>query len=127
MIVRNLRDAQRTTRRVTAKTWESTRLLLKDDGVGFSFHITTIYAGTETHMWYKNHYESVYCLSGTGEIEDKETGLVHTISPGTIYLLDKHDRHVLRAQTELTFACVFNPSVTGQETHDEFGVYPAAT
>ena len=37
MIVRNLRYAQRTARRVTAKTWESTRLLLKDDGVGFSF------------------------------------------------------------------------------------------
>ena len=67
-----------------------------------SFHITTIYAGTETHMFYKNHYESVYCLSGTGEIENKETGLVHAISPGTIYVLDRHDRHVLSAQTELT-------------------------
>ena len=57
MIVRDLSEAERTDRRVVAENWESTRLLLKGDGMGFSFHITTIYPGTETHIWYKNHLE----------------------------------------------------------------------
>lgn len=124
MIVRNLQDAERSDRRVTSKTWESTRLLLKDDGMGFSFHITTIYAGTETHMWYKNHLESVYCISGEGEVETVADGKVYSVSPGTIYILDQHDKHILRAKTEIKFACVFNPPLHGKEVHDETGAYP---
>ena len=124
MIVRTLEDARRTPRRVVAKTWESTRLLLKGDGVGFSFHITTIYAGTVTEMWYQNHYESVYCISGHGEITDSATGQTHPISPGTIYILDRHDRHVLKAHSEMVMACVFNPPLHGRETHDASGAYP---
>ena len=124
MIVRSLGDAEKTSRRVTAETWESTRLLLKDDRMGFSFHITTMYAGTETEMCYANHLEAVYCISGSGEIEDLATGERHRIEPGTIYALDKHDRHIMRVETELKFACVFNPPVTGRETHDATGAYP---
>jgi len=59
MIVRDLNEAEKTDRRVVAENWESTRLVLKNDGMGFSFHITTIYAGTETHIWYQNHLEAV--------------------------------------------------------------------
>ena len=70
MIVRDLAAANETRRRVVSKGWESTRLLLKDDGMGFSFHITTIYAGAELPMHYKNHLESVYCVSGEGSIEE---------------------------------------------------------
>ncbi len=124
MIVRNLKDARKTNRRVVSKTWESTRLLLKGDNMGFSFHITTMYAGTSTPMCYRNHLESVYCISGTGEVEDSATGKRYPIEPGTIYILDKHDEHVLRAETELTLACVFNPALNGREVHDESGAYP---
>lgn len=124
MIVRNLADARKTSRRVVSKTWESTRLLLKNDGVGFSFHITTMYAGTSTPMCYRNHFESVYCISGRGEIEDGATGERHSIAPGTIYILDKHDEHVLHAHTELVVACVFNPPLNGREVHDDSGAYP---
>jgi len=124
MIVRNLKDARKSTRRVVTKTWESTRLLLKNDNVGFSFHITTIYAGTSTPMCYRNHFESVYCISGTGEIEDSATGERHRIEPGVIYILDQHDEHVLHADTELALACVFNPPLNGLEVHDESGAYP---
>ena len=124
MIVRKLGDAQKTPRRVTAKNWESTRLLLKNDGVGFSFHITTIYAGTTTRMCYRNHFESVYCISGTGEIENCADGKRYAIEPGTIYILDRHDEHVLRADSELTLACVFNPALHGREVHDGSGAYP---
>jgi L-ectoine synthase len=124
MIVRTLKDARNTSRRVVSKTWESTRLLLKGDNVGFSFHITTMYAGTRTPMCYRNHFESVYCISGSGEVEDGASGERYPIEPGTIYILDKHDEHVLHAHTELTVACVFNPALNGREVHDESGAYP---
>jgi L-ectoine synthase len=124
MIVRDLKEAHSTPRRVVSKGWESTRLLLKDDAMGFSFHITTIYAGAELPMHYKNHFEAVYCISGEGSIEDLATGQTHEIRPGTFYGLDKHDRHILRGRTEMVMACAFNPPVTGREVHDETGAYP---
>ena len=123
MIVRKLTDARKTGRRVVTENWESTRLLLKSDGMGFSFHVTTIYPGTVNAMWYKHHLESVFCLSGTGMLEDLATGAVHAIEPGVIYALDKHDRHVLTATTPLTLACVFNPPLNGKEVHDAEGAY----
>jgi L-ectoine synthase len=70
MIVRDLNEANQTRRRVVSKGWESTRLLLKDDKMGFSFHLTTIYEGAELPMHYQNHLESVYCVSGEGSIEE---------------------------------------------------------
>lgn len=124
MIVRDLEDANTTRRRVVSKGWESTRLLLKDDKMGFSFHITTIYAGADLPMHYQNHLESVYCISGEGSIEDTATGKVHKIRPGVIYTLDKNDKHILRAKTEMKMACAFNPPLNGRETHDDTGAYP---
>lgn len=125
MIVRTLKDAENSDRRVVTKTWESTRMLLQEDNMGFSFHITTIYANTETHIWYQNHLESVYCISGNGEIETLANGKVYPIEAGTLYILDKHDEHVLRGGSEdMKMACVFNPPLKGKEVHDENGVYP---
>lgn len=124
MIVRTLAEAEKTDRRVTTDKWESVRLSLKDDGMGFSFHITTIFPGKELEMWYKNHLEAVYCMAGEGWIKDLATGEKHTIKPGTIYLLDKHDKHILYAEKEMKMACAFNPPVTGKEVHDESGAYP---
>lgn len=124
MIVRNISDLDGTDRDTVADTWRSRRLLLAVDGMGFSLHETTIGAGTETRMWYKNHVEAVYCVAGRGEIEDLSTGQVHQISDGTMYALDDHDRHVLRAFEELRLICVFNPPCVGGETHDEDGAYP---
>ena len=125
MIVRTLKDAENSDRRVVTKTWESTRMLLKEDNMGFSFHITTIYANTETHIWYQNHLESVYCMSGNGEIETLADGKVYPIEAGTLYILDKHDEHLLRGGSEdMKMACVFNTPLNGKEVHDENGVYP---
>lgn len=124
MIVRNLADAEKSSRRVTTEQWESTRMLLKNDNMGFSFHITTIFKGAEISMHYKNHLESVYCMSGEGEVESLETGEVFQIAPGTLYILDQHDRHILRAREEMKMACVFNPPLNGKEVHDSTGAYP---
>ena len=124
MIVRDLEKARAGGRRVVSENWESTRLILKGDKMGFSFHITTIYAETETPIWYRNHLEAVYCISGEGEVETTNDGVIHEIRPGVIYVLDQHDRHLLRAHTEMVLACVFNPALIGNETHDKDGVYP---
>jgi L-ectoine synthase len=123
MIVRRL-DALEGDRTVSAPTWTSRRLLLADDGMGFSMHDTVLAAGTTTEMWYRNHVEAVYCIAGTGHIDDLETGERFDIAPGTIYALDAHHRHRLHAATELRMVCVFNPPLVGPETHDADGVYP---
>jgi L-ectoine synthase len=125
MIIRNLADVQASERNVESKGWESARMLLKDDGMGFSFHITTLHAGAVLEMHYKNHLESVFILSGEGSIEDLATGEVHPLRPGVLYALDQHDRHIVRPTTDIVTACVFNPPVTGREVHDPTGAYPA--
>jgi L-ectoine synthase len=112
---------------VSDAQWSSVRMLLADDGMGFSFHITTLEGGSEHTFEYKHHFESVYCMQGKGSITDLATGETHQIMPGVMYALNEHDRHVLRAEEELVMACVFNPPVTGTEVHREDGSYAPAT
>ena len=127
MIVRQLQDCENSERCVKSETWQSVRMLLADDNMGFSFHITTIYAGTETPIHYTNHLESVYCMSGNGSIRDLATDTTHQIVPGTLYVLDQHDKHLLFGGSEdMVLACVFNPPITGREVHDADGAYPPA-
>ena len=125
MIVRDLKTAQEQGRKIVDPKghWDSTRLLLKDDNMGFSFHITTIYKNADFQMHYQNHLESVYCISGTGEIENLEDGEIYPINPGTIYILNNNDKHILRAFEEMSMACVFNPPLTGREVHNAQGAY----
>lgn len=127
MIVTQLEDLNDTERDVKSETWRSRRIVLAREGVGFSVHDTVIYAGTTSTFHYENHIEAVYCVQGTGTLTNEETGEVHDLRDGTLYLLDGHEKHTVRAETELRMACVFNPPVTGRETHDESGVYPLIT
>lgn len=127
MKVTRLSDIEGTDRETHADTWKSRRLVLADADVGFSFHDTVLYAGTTTQMWYRHHIESVYCIEGAGRLFNRETGEVHEITPGTLYLLDGHERHALEAVTDLRMMCVFNPPLTGNETHQEDGSYPLLT
>lgn len=128
MIVRRLKDLVGTDKEVGGRElgWTSRRLLLKGDGMGYSVHDTVIHEGAELEMHYANHLEAVYLIEGKGEIEDLATGEVHQLEKDTIYALDKHDRHILRANkgTHMRMVCVFNPPVTGNEVHDETGAYP---
>ncbi|MCW2948261.1 MAG: Ectoine synthase, partial [Actinoallomurus sp.] len=123
MIVQSLSDITGTDRDVRAPTWRSRRFVLAGDKAGFSLHDTVLYAGTETRMWYANHIEAVYCIEGRGELVNEETGEKHRLEPGTMYLLDGHEHHTLRAHTDLRTVCVFNPPCTGREVHDDNGVY----
>ncbi|MFS4437387.1 ectoine synthase [Paracoccaceae bacterium GXU_MW_L88] len=123
MIVRDFHELKNTDRAVSDAEWTSVRMLLKDDQMGFSFHITTLKAGSEHTFEYKNHFESVYCMSGKGSITDLATGETHEIRPGVMYALNEHDRHILRSEEELVMACCFNPPITGKEVHREDGSY----
>ncbi len=127
MIVRHLNDILNTERDIAAENWSSRRLLLAEDGMGFSMHETIIHAGTETPICYKNHLEAVYCIEGEGEIELVPSGVKHRIYPGMLYALNNNDQHLLRASVSLRLVCVFNPPLTGREIHDADGAYPAAS
>ena len=118
MIIRKLKEIRASDRNVKSNGWESARMLLEEDGMGFSFHMTTLRAGSELEMHYQNHLEAVMVLRGTGTIEDLATGEVHELRPGTLYALNDNDRHIVRPETDILTACVFNPPVTGREVLD---------
>jgi L-ectoine synthase len=124
MIVRSLEDIRKSGHEIKSDGWTSRRYLLNKDKMGFSFHETIIDEGAELNMWYKNHLESVYCVAGEGQIIARDTGEKWDIKPGTIYALDKHDKHTLICHKELRLLCAFNPPCTGQEKHDAEGAYP---
>ena len=124
MIVRRLAEIENTGRDVAGTTWRSRRLLRADDRQPYSLHDTIVRAGTETDMWYQHHVEAVYCVAGSGVLVDREAGTEHEIADGTLYLLDGHERHTLRAHTEMRVVCVFTPPLIGSETHDGAGGYP---
>lgn len=123
MIIRTLSDVTGTDRDVAGENWRSRRLLVQSDAMAHSLHWTEIKAGTESTLWYKHHLEANLCISGEGEVVDVANGTVFPIRPGTVYALDKHDQHILRAHTDLTLVCVFTPALTGLETHDADGSY----
>lgn len=127
MLIRTVADVTDTDADISTDNWRSKRLVLAKEGAGFSVHETTLYAGTESEFCYQNHIEAVFVVEGEGEIEDLATGEVHQLAPGSLYLLDDHDRHRVRPRTQMRTVCVFNPPVTGREVHDENGVYPLLT
>ena len=124
MIVRTLDEIIGGSRHVSGEGWESRRILLKADKMGFSLHDTIVKEGTEQHLHYKNHLEANYCIEGRGEVVDVKTGKTFPIRPGTLYALDQNDEHILRAISgDLRLVCVFNPALTGQEKHQVDGSY----
>ena len=128
MIVRTLEEIIGSPRHVSGNGWESRRILLKADGMGFSLHDTVVKEGTEQRLHYKHHLEANYCIAGQGEVVDVKTGKTYPISPGTLYALDQNDEHILRAISgDLRLVCIFNPPLSGQETHRADGSYAASS
>ena len=127
MIVRTLDDTLNTDRDVMGPGWNSRRLLLASDGMGFSLTDTVITAGSTLELEYKHHLEACYCIAGQGEISVPGSDTWHVLKPFTLYALDQNDRHIVRATKEdLRFVCVFNPPLTGKETHRPDGSYAPA-
>lgn len=126
MIIRTIEEISGTERDVKATdgSWTSKRLLLKKDRFGFSLHESTVHAGREVTVWYKNHLEAVYIFKGEGELENTANDQIFPLRPGTLYALYKEDRVTIRAKTEMVMVSVFNPPVAGDERHAEDGSYP---
>lgn len=97
----------------------SHRLLTQTDEMGFTICHTVVFAGTESKLQYRRHLEACYCIGGRGQVVSADGETVFEIDPGTIYVLDNHDAHTLRAHTgeNLHLISVFNPPLTGQEKH----------
>lgn len=123
MIVRALAQVIGTANHVTGEAFESRRILTARDGVGYSLHDTLVRAGTEQRLHYKNHIETNYVIAGEGEVEDVATGAVYPLADGSVYTLDQHDAHLLRAKTDMRIVCIFTPALSGTETHDADGSY----
>lgn len=75
-------------------------------------------------MEYKNHIEANLVIEGEGILTDISSGETYRLVSGSMYTLDKHDRHHMQATTDMRLVCVFTPGLTGKETHDEDGSYP---
>jgi L-ectoine synthase len=116
MIIRKLSEITNTERDVAWGNGQSRRFLLAQDGMGYSLTDTIIDAGSESLLEYTKHMEACYCIEGEGEVEDM-AGNVHPIVPGTMYALDEHDKHYLRARTTMRLICVFLPALRGPERH----------
>lgn len=96
----------------------SRRFLTESDGLGYTLTDTVVNAGTKSHLEYRRHLESCYCIAGSGKVVTLD-GDSHPITPGTMYALDKHDPHYLIADPDedLRLVCVFNPPLKGDERH----------
>lgn len=125
MIVRSLDEVRGTDRDVAGEGWRSRRLLLKSDGMGYSLHDTTVEAGALLELEYRHHLEACYLMAGEAELTDLATGERHTLTAGSVYALDKHDRHTLRVLSDLRLVCVFNPALAGTERHTAGGYEPS--
>ncbi len=127
MIVRTLASILDTPAHVKGDTFESRRILLAADGLGYSLHDTICKEGTAQLLEYRNHIETNYIIAGEGEVENVATGVVYPLAAGTVYVLDRHEAHILRAQRgDLRIVCIFTPALSGTEKHDASGSYPAA-
>ena len=127
MIVTALEDILETDRDIFGPGWNSRRLLLASDGMGFSLTDTIIETGAVLELEYSHHLEAGYCIAGKGRVRAGDDGKWHVLDPHTLYALDQHDRHLVQAtDADLRLVCVFNPPLTGQEVHREDGSYAPA-
>ncbi len=119
MFVRSLTNVESTDSYVDWGNGTSHRLLTEADQMGFTLCHTIVRAGTESELHYRNHLEACYCIEGKGEVEDMD-GKIYPLSKGDIYVLDKNDRHFLRAAKgqNMILVSVFNPPLKGNERHD---------
>jgi len=121
MIIKTLAEVVGTKGEAHGEKWHSMRLLHAEDGMGVTLTDSILEAGFEMTLWQKNHMESCYCLEGSGSVEELETGVVHTIRPGTLYAMNAHDKHRITVTERMRLICTFVPALTGLEKHDADG------
>lgn len=114
-------------RKVTFHAGVSNRILLEQDGMGYTMTKTVIQPSAgKVFQHYKNHLETCYCVSGKATLTNALTGESFEIGPDVTYVLDKNDPHYFEAHEETVLICTFNPPLVGNETHLEDGSYAKA-
>ncbi len=116
MILRTLDSILGTAFDVDWGNGTSRRLLVAADERGYAITDTFVRPGTSTLLQFDNHLESCYCIEGSGTVE--VGGDVLVIEPGTLYAPAKHEEHRLASNSGMRLICVFNPPLSGTETHD---------
>lgn len=102
----------------------SNRLVLAQDGLGFTMTKTVIEPDAgRVFQHYKHHHEVCYCVSGKAILTNATTGEEFLIEPDVTYVLDNHDPHYFEAKETTVLICTFNPPLNGNETHQEDGSY----
>ncbi len=128
MIIAETEKLRGTARDASGLGWESLRLLVRSDGMGFSMTRTRVLPGAVLRLQYKHHIEACLCTGGVGEVVELDTGAVHQIHAGILYAPDAHERHEVRVPeggAPLDLICVFSPALEGDEVHGPDGSYPA--
>jgi L-ectoine synthase len=118
MLIRHLDQVSGTERDVHGPGWRSRRLVVADDGLKYSFHVTVLEAGARLQFEYRDHRETVFCVAGEGSIEDLTAGRTEPLTPGSIYSAGIGEPHVVTADTEMRLVCVFDPPLSGTEEAD---------
>ena len=121
MIVKTRADVIGTKGEARGDKWRSLRILLEDDGMGVTLVDGLLEPGFDMVLWQKNHLEACYCIEGEGTVEEVASGRIHNIKAGTLYAMNNHDRHRIRAITQMRIICTFVPPLTGGEEHDVDG------
>ncbi len=121
MIIRRKQDIVGTKGDAQGERWHSFRLLHEEDGMQVTLTDSILEAGFEMQLWQKNHLEACYCIDGEGTVEEIDSGTVHDIGPGTLYAMNNHDRHRIKATTQMRILCTFYPALSGHEVHDSDG------
>jgi L-ectoine synthase len=128
MLIRTLEEMENGGRLITINQGKSSalRMLNQADGMGFSLSEARGQPGGNATLWYKNHWEANYVRQGSGTLEDLTTGQVWNLKPGTLYCVGPRDRHRLQNDGGDGFRMIsiFNPPLSGGESHDADGSYP---
>ena len=121
MIVKTQEEVVGTKGEAHGDKWQSLRLLHREDGMGVTLVDGLLEPGFDMVLWQKNHLEACYCIEGEGTVEELDSGRIHEIKAGTLYAMNNHDRHRIRAVTRMRVIYTFVPPLTGEEVHDADG------
>lgn len=128
MFIRRLEDVQGTDRYkvVLDGALHSARYLTAADRMGFSLHVNRATPCPPMPLWYKNHWEANYIVSGTIDITDLTSNTKWRLGPGDLYQVGPNDRHTFEVIEDEHHLSIFCPALAGNETHDEDGAYSAS-
>lgn len=119
VVVRSLDDVIGSERDVFWGNGYSRRLLVRRDGFGFALCVTQGNPDTDSPLQYRNHFESCYYVSGSGEyVWD---GGRHPIDTNggisTVFVMNENDAHRMVVKEEATCLSIFSPAIEGHESH----------